>query len=81
MNMKITLLLAIFGLFLIPNAMGECSLYYGCGANGKCWAGCTRTGGSINGPEWCYTSNVGECVSDVDCKSFRCESCRSSCVQ
>ena len=30
---------------------------YGCGALGKCWAGCN------NGNGWCYTSGWGRCTT------------------
>lgn len=79
--LKFSLLILAIGLFLIPNVKGQCSDYYGCGKDGKCWAGCSRSGGSIHGPNWCYTSNPGNCVRKADCVPFRCDNCKSACVR
>jgi len=65
--------------FIPPTDKSPCSNNYGC-HNGYCWAGCSVFG-TVDGAEWCYTSNGNgyvKCESDSDCN--RCWSCGGGCT-
>ena len=63
------------------NLNERCDIYFGCGKNGKCWAGCGKykSGDSMYKSDWCYTSNENVCQTNSDCYTYRCKSCTTQC--